>query len=1131
MAAASRSGAAARLLLLGCPGVRMTSLLGSRVSAWGSLLKSGPAAARTASLWSSATVTGDELKVANLMGDLREHGHLFAKLDPFGRSHFQEWCGRSRETLAAAQLASFCADYPHRESDAVKNEFLADRLHLDQRPAEISMLAVNELISLAWPQQRQRSGLIEAVEHMMAAWCDTLTAEVGHIMEADKRMFLVHQLEMRRQLSYSMRRDLLKGLLRSDTMEAFLGQKFPASKRFGMEGCEALVPGLEIAVARLGTHGVRSVQIGMAHRGRLNVLHNVLGKPLGKICAEMEGSQSSFSVGDVKYHLGTEGEVMDPVQGVKVRVSVAPNPSHLEAVNTVVAGIVRAMQERAGPSGVDKHAAIILHGDASFSGLGVVAEGLQQGKLQSTNIGGTIHLVVNNQIGFTTAPADGRSTMYCTDMAKGLGIPVLHANADDPEAVVRACKLAADWRARYQEDIVVSCTGYRRNGHNELDDPEPTAPLTSKLIREHLPVARLYSQRLQDAGLVTAAEVDAWLAELGGSHQAEYDAYRAGVYNETADEFLTSSWQGAALMAALSPPEAIEEGGTQMVAQEQEPTGLPVQTLQWMGRQLTRLPEGFTPHPAIAKLMGARRGMVESPTARVDMGMAEALAFGCLLCHKMPGELGAGHERDAATGHAADMAEVVEDAGAQEAVRGLNMGTYPIRLTGQDVQRGTFNHRHMVLHDQVTGAQHTPLNHVAHPFTQEHIQVHNSALNEYASLGFEYGFSVGSSDAALTIWEAQFGDFVNNAQVMVDQFITSGEAKWGQQSGLVLSLPHGFEGMGPDHSSARIERFLQLANDDPDHLPGYTPTHRQQIRATFDALCADGKTGQVTLEKVRELLGSLHEEEELKSPQLHEISDTVWRELGLPAGEDITFEQWEAFMVQYMRRHAESHANFFLVNATTPAQLFHVLRRQVNRPFRKPLVLLSHKFLLHHGPCTSALHDFATGTFFNRLIDDGKASDNTRHKSTRPDGTPFLLPPHAIRRVILCSGAFYYKLSQARRSRRIRDIVLVRLEQIAPFPHDLIARCIRQYGNAEIVWCQEEPKNMGAWQYVKPRFQTIRRELEVGPLARGGEARVMKYVGRASSASTATASFAIHKQEMQDLIDAALTADDCVHEY
>uniref|UniRef100_A0A061RGW0 2-oxoglutarate dehydrogenase E1 component n=1 Tax=Tetraselmis sp. GSL018 TaxID=582737 RepID=A0A061RGW0_9CHLO len=899
-------------------------------------------------------------------------------------------------------------------------------------------------------------------------------------------------------LSGEMRRHLLRSLISTDAMEAFLGEKFPASKRFSMEGCEAVVPGLEAAVATLGALGVASVQVGMPHRGRLNILHNIMGKPLGMICAEMEGSQSNFSVGDVKYHMGTTGEVLHPLKGVRVQMTLAPNPSHLEAVNSVVAGSVRALQERQ-PDGKRRHAAVLLHGDASFAGLGVVAEGLQQARLAATDVGGIIHIVVNNQIGFTTEPLDGRSSIHCTDLAKGLGVPVLYANADDPEAVVRACQLAAEWRSAWLQDVVVNVVGYRRHGHNEQDDPRPTLPMTCKLIDAHPRVLDLYSRRLERLGAVTAAELDGWRAELRREYEEEYAAYAAGHYKETPGEWIAGNWQGAALAAAL------RGGEGQQPPHFQEPTWLPAKTLQWLGKRLAETPEGFSLHPSVQQLLRRRAEMVAAPDSRVDMGMAEALAIGALVTHPFS---------ETTEGYPEDWA-----AGQSDSERWLNTGTYGVRLVGQDVQRGTFNHRHMVLHDQVTGREYVPINNLQ-PKSQERLQVHNSLLNEYASLGFEYGYSVACQGRSLVIWEAQFGDFANNAQVMIDQFVASGEAKWGQESGLVLALPHGFEGMGPDHSSARIERFLQLANDDSDHLPGYTPLHRRQIQETFDALSTGESSKHVAREKVLELLAGVREDGHEAASR--ETNEQLWSELGLPEGEPISFDRWQSFMVQYIRRHAESEANFFLVNATTPAQLFHVLRRQMNRPYRKPLVLITHKFLLHHRPCTSALRDFTDGTFFNRVIDDGKGSDNTRHLSKNPQGERYLLDPPWVRRVILCSGAIYYKLSQARRSRRIRDIVLVRLEQIAPFPHDLLTRVVGQYENAEVVWCQEEPKNMGAWRYVRPRFETAFRELGKVP-------RKLKYVGRPTSASTATASFAIHQRELQEVIEHALTPEPEVH--
>eukprot|EP00884_Botryococcus_braunii_P017628 jgi/Botrbrau1/4549/Bobra.60_2s0036.1 len=493
--------------------------------------------------------------------------------------------------------------------------------------------------------------------------------------------------------------------------------------------------------------------------------------------------------------------------------------------------------------------------------------------------------------------------------------------------------------------------------------------------------------------------------------------------------------------------------------------------------------------------------MLDTEASRVSFPMAEALAFGTLALRR------AGvHE---SLGLLAE--ERAPEKRGHGALAGLNLGSYSVRLSGQDVERGTFNQRHAVVYDQVTGERLLRLNRLE-PGRQEVVEIWNSPLSEAAVLGFEYGYSLGCAGRALVVWEAQFGDFANNAQVMIDQFIAAAEERWGQESALVLSLPHGYDGNGPDHSSARVERFLSLCNDDPDHLPGQSPHQLKEMSRTFEAV-ASQHGGSLTRQQVEGMLraGGFATN--------GETMDVLWAELGLEPLAKITLDVWHGIMGQYMRRQYERQANMFVVNCTTPAQLFHVLRRQVNRPYVKPLVLLAPKFLLHHRTATSPLSDFTTSYFFNRVIDDSKRSDNTRHLALNPKtGKPHLLPAGEIQRIILCSGQIYYHLSAARRSRRIRSIVLVRLEQIAPFPFDLMAKVVAQYTAAEVVWCQEEPKNMGCWPYVRPRLITAIRQLLPEPMASVSP----HFVGRHPAASTATASMDIHRLETRHIIDAAL---------
>eukprot|EP00879_Flechtneria_rotunda_P017667 GHRR01018519.1.p1 GENE.GHRR01018519.1~~GHRR01018519.1.p1 ORF type:complete len:632 (+),score=225.54 GHRR01018519.1:2874-4769(+) len=630
---------------------------------------------------------------------------------------------------------------------------------------------------------------------------------------------------------------------------------------------------------------------------------------------------------------------------------------------------------------------------------------------------------------------------------------------------------------------------------------------------------------------MSGCELSRWRSSWTAAAEEQWVAASEGKYKETAAQFLVSTWQGNALAS-------VSRSGSQSPEEDyrQEPTGLPLTTLQRVGQAICTLPEGFNCHQDVATLLVARRDMVAHADSRVDWAMAEALAVGTLLLHRDP---------IPDTPH-----PFLDNPAAAPLGWGLNRGHYDVRISGQDCERGTFGQRHAVLWDQKT-AQRLVLLSSVKPGAQDVVEVWNSPLNEAAVLGFEYGYSLGARDRSLVVWEAQFGDFANNAQVIIDQFIASGEEKWGQTSGLVLLLPHGYDGQGPDHSSARIERWLQLAKDDPDTLPGHSPAHRRIIKETFEAISRE-TGGKMYKDHILQLLTALGLGSKARSSSSSganlassstssgssddaELAELLWEEMGIPEGQALTRGNWERFMLQYMRRYAERDANLCIVNATTPAQYFHLLRRQVNLPHKKPLVLFTPKYLLHHRPCSSALKDFTIGTFFNRVIDDGKASDNTRHRSVnKATGQPFLLPPDAIRRVVLCTGQVYYQLSKVRRAKRLRDVVLVRLEQISPFPHDLLMNVVRQYKNAELVWAQEEPKNMGAWSYVQPRLVTALRHC--GGLAHSSDkgqgvsaiaaeqwaSKQVKYIGRAAAASPATASFAIHQKETQDIIDAAM---------
>lgn len=614
-----------------------------------------------------------------------------------------------------------------------------------------------------------------------------------------------------------------------------------------------------------------------------------------------------------------------------------------------------------------------------------------------------------------------------------------------------------DWRQKFQTDVVVDLVCYRRHGHNEQDDPRATQPLTYQKILNHPTTLEIYSQKLLQEGIITQDVLTKWAEDVDAKFEAEYAA--ADSYAPTLHEWLASNWQGEAL-------------GSSSSKRYIQPTGLDIESLKSVGIAISTPPPGFNLHPDVANLLKSRAQMMETGTG-IDWAMAEALAMGSLLLHADPSR-------------------------GQTPVKNPH---FPVRLSGQDCERGTFNQRHSVLYDQSTAKRYIPLNNIC-PGRQAEFVVCNSNLSEAAILGFEYGFSL-ENENALVLWEAQFGDFTNNAQSIIDNFIASGEEKWMTPTGLVLLLPHGYDGQGPEHSSARLERFLQLCNDDPDHLPGFGPQHKLQMEAGFAAADEDGK-GYLTRADLKALIKGV-------SPERVEV---LMQELDFGQQDRIERRDWDVFMAQWMRRNAEKDHNLCVVNITTPANFFHLLRRQMNRPYSKPVVVMSPKYLLHHKLCVSKLADMATGTYFRRVIADGDAADNVRN-------TIELLPRKDIQNLLVCSGKIFYLLSNARRSRKLRNVAIVRLEQIAPFPFDRVASVINRYPNAQLTWVQEEPKNMGAWAYVQPRLATALREL-----CRGREHTNVRFVGRATSATTATGSFQVHQMEMKAIINAAFELKD-----
>ena len=961
-----------------------------------------------------------------------------------------------------------------------------------------------------------------------------ISVELEHIPCSEKRKWGWRRLsQLRREMGSPQDRVQTLGLLlNAELFEHYLARRFKASKRFSLEGGESLIPGMHTLLSRASRHGVEEVVLGMAHRGRLNMLRNVLGKPLGEICIEMEGRQSEFHVGDVKYHLGMEAELNHP-GGRRMTVRTVPNPSHLEAGAPVVLGEVYALQQglsyNAGTEdgshrpaseldGKRRTMGVIVHGDAALAGLGMPAECLQLSHLPAFSVGGTIHVVINNQVGFTTWNNVARSTHHATDVLKTLPMPVLHVNGDCPEYVIRAFAFAVDWRERYGEDICVDLMCYRRHSHNEQEDPSVVLPVQHKFIDTHPTTVEQYAQKLEKEVGYSAEEVAKLRKEIEG--RMELQGSQAESFTMQPAEWLEQTFIPDALAApAASTGIGVMEG-------KAEPTGLPFKTLEWVNHNLCRIPEGFEAHPEILKLNAGRLKMVQ-PGGRVDMATAEALALGTLLLHRSSSPEAENFE--------GKFAELEKGGGGGKAkggekkkdpALGLNYGHYHVRLTGQDVERGTFNQRHAVLIDQRTGEPYMPLNHVVKG-GQDVLKVANSPLSEAAVLGFEYGVSVAAKTKALVIWEGQFGDFANNAQVIIDEFVASGEEKWGQQSALVMMLPHGYDGQGPDHSSARLERFLMMCKDDADNLPGTSAQERKDILKAFNI--AAGHKDYLTRDEVRRLMDEwarTHVRQEDAVRVFAEIMDHHGHADPDCPDDVITLPMWEDMMVHWSRRNAEKDSNLFVVNPTSPAQLFHVLRRQMNRNYLKPLVLMSPKYLFHHKPCTSDIEDFGPGTFFHRIIDDSSKGDNTRHRDRHPStGAPFLVERDQVRRLIICSGQVFYALNRCRRQRKVRDIAIVRLEQLSPFPHDRLAKVVSGYPFAEIVWVQEEPKNAGAWAYVKPRFETSIRELQDlfphrGPTRPGGH---LRYIGRPPSAACATASLQIHLKEMQDILDQALT--------
>jgi 2-oxoglutarate dehydrogenase E1 component len=788
--------------------------------------------------------------------------------------------------------------------------------------------------------------LRELLAVLRETYCRTIGFEFGYIQDLKIRRWFQERVEPRRARPNRTREQklrILRNLLYAEIFEKFLHTRFQGQKRFSLEGAETLIPLLDALVQKSPELGVQEYVIGMAHRGRLNVLANILRKPYQFIFAEFEDyfEDAADGDGDVKYHLGFSSTV--PVRGHDLHLSLTPNPSHLESVNPVVEGRVRAKQEVFGDVERRRGVPLLLHGDAAFPGQGQVAETFNMAKLDGYTTGGTVHVVINNQIGFTTLPSDARSSAYCTEVAKVVQAPIFHVNADDPEACAYVAELALEFRQTFNADVVIDLVCYRKHGHNEGDEPSFTQPLLYQKIRQHPPASKVYTDQLVRDGELTEDEARGFVEEF----QAKLDAAQTDMRNSPRRR------------RGMNRFEARWKGFTNHYSHDQVSTAVPFETLRTVVEGITRLPDGFTPNPGVVRTVIDKQKAMLADREPVDWGFAEHLAFGSLLLEKTP-----------------------------------------VRLSGQDSRRGTFSQRHAVLVDAKTACRYVPLNHLAPD--QARFQIYDSPLSEYAVLGFEFGYSM-DDPYALVLWEAQFGDFANSAQVVIDQYIVSGESKWQRASGLVLLLPHGYEGQGPEHSSARLERFLQLCAED----------------------------------------------------------------------------------------------NIQVAYPTTPAQYFHVLRRQVKRDFRKPLVLMTPKSLLRHPLARSPWEELTAG-HFREVIDDPRAD------------------PAKVRRVLLCSGKVYYDLlydPKADPDKRHRDVppdvAVVRVEQLYPFPEEQLRAVRKRYQRVrEWVWVQEEPQNMGGWAFVEPRL----RALEVP----------VEYVGRDASASPATGSYKIHDREQKELVETAL---------
>ncbi|WP_319546138.1 2-oxoglutarate dehydrogenase E1 component [Ruegeria conchae] len=864
----------------------------------------------------------DSLRALMLIRAYRIRGHLAADLDPLG--------------MRAAST--------HPELDPKTYGFTDADM---DRP-----IFIDNVLGLQMASMRQ------IVEIVKRTYCGTFALQYMHISNPEEAAWLKERIEgYGKEIAFTKegRKAILNKMVQAEGFEKFLHVKYMGTKRFGLDGGESLIPAMEQIIKRGGALGLQDIVIGMPHRGRLNILANVMGKPYRAIFNEFQGGsfkpEDVDGSGDVKYHLGASSD--REFDGNSVHLSLTANPSHLEAVNPVVLGKVRAKQDQLNDEDRTKVMGILLHGDAAFAGQGVVAEGFGLSGLKGHKTGGTMHIVVNNQIGFTTAPHFSRSSPYPTDIALMVEAPIFHVNGDDPEAVVHAAKVATEFRQKFHKDVVLDIFCYRRFGHNEGDEPMFTNPIMYKKIKTHKTTLSLYTERLVKDGLIPEGEIEDMKAAFQAHLNEEFDAGRD--YKPNKADWLDGRWSH------------LDKNKEEYMRGE---TAISADTLAEIGTALTTAPDGFAMHKTVGRLLEHKKQMFENGTG-FDWATGEALAFGSLLTEG-----------------------------------------YPVRLAGQDATRGTFSQRHSGFVHQETEERYYPLNNIRKG--QSHYDVIDSMLSEYAVLGFEYGYSLAEPNA-LVLWEAQFGDFANGAQIMFDQFISSGESKWLRMSGLVTLLPHGFEGQGPEHSSARLERFLQMCGQD----------------------------------------------------------------------------------------------NWIVANCTTPANYFHILRRQLHRTFRKPLILVTPKSLLRHKLAVSTTDDFTTGSSFHRVLWDDAQKGNSDTKLVADD---------KIKRVVMCSGKVYFDLLEERDARGIDDIYLMRIEQYYPFPAHSLINELERFKGAEMVWCQEEPKNQGAWTFIEPNIEWVLTRI-------GAKHTRPVYAGRATSASPATGLASQHKAQQEALVNEALSIE------